>query len=972
MKDTLMSFNRLMFAAVAVFALALPVTAQTPAGAISGHVYDPTRLALPGVTVTLQGADFTQTFVTEGDGGYRFLELPPGTYRLTTVLQNFATTVRDRVILDLGKTVDVPVTMPLSAINETVTVTAPSPMVDARQTGTATNFTADELAKIPTSRDPFSLMRTVPGVLVDRVNIGGNETGQQSNFVTKGTRPQDAVWTMDGVAITDMALTGSSPTYFNYDNFDAIHVATAGQPITQQTGGAGLNFVVKRGTNLFHGTARAYFDNDRMEAANVPAELTAKGVTPATADHTKQISDYGFDLGGPLMRDKAWFYASYSMQDVKLVRRAGALVDRTQLKNPNLKLNWQATRKDMVSFLYFDGFKIKDNRSPGTSGITFDAPTATFHQDNAYTDAPLHGLWKLADDRVISSNMFLSAKYAYYNTGFLLTPEGGMNMQSGRDLVAARSYGSTVQSSNVRPQMSVNLDLNSFLNALGGSHDVKYGFGWRRVNATTATLWPGNGILAQQNSATTLFAQVFREGSGTNRTTYVDFYAGDTMSINRATIDVGVRFDRQGGAALPSVTAANPAFPNLVPGLNFAGYDAPFTWNNVSPRAGLTYALDASRKTVARASYARFAGQLDSASVGYMNPSSSAGVAVYRWLDLNSDHFAQADEVQTSQFVAASNGFNPANPTAVTSSNRIDANLKAPVTQTFVAGLERELRANLSVGVTYSYTKTTDLLGNATFSVTPRVGVALSDYSAGPTLTGALPDGTTYSVPTFIANQAKVTAGGSGFLLTNWNGYSTDYHGLELSAVKRLSNRWMGRVGVSFNNAREHYTPEAMYDTNGNPTRTITEPLVDGGQFAPMSSGNGSGNVFVNAKWQFNANGMYQAPYGVEVAANVFGRQGYPFPLFRTQALGADTGLNVLVTPKIDTFRYDNVWNTDLRLAKTLKIQTVSVRLIGDLFNVFNANTALVRNNNVLSTQFNALAQNLSPRIFRAGVVVGF
>ena len=78
--------------------------------------------------------------------------------------------------------------------------------------------------------------------------------------MTKGTRPQDAVWTVDGVAITDMALSGSSPTYFNYDNFDAIHVATTGQAITQQTGGAGLNFVVKRGTNLFHGGVHAYFD----------------------------------------------------------------------------------------------------------------------------------------------------------------------------------------------------------------------------------------------------------------------------------------------------------------------------------------------------------------------------------------------------------------------------------------------------------------------------------------------------------------------------------------------------------------------------------------------------------------------------------------------------------------------------------------------------------------------------------------
>ena len=967
-----MSRQKLFFAVAGLIIAALPAFAQTSAGTIGGRVIDATGLSMPGVTVTVQGVDLTQAFVTDGDGRFRFLDLAPGRYSVTSTLEGFATNVRENVVLDLGKHVDLPVTMQISALSETVTVTAPSPMVDAKQTGTATNFTIDELSKIPTSRDPFSLLRSVPGVLVDRVNVGGNETGQQSNFVTKGTRPQDAVWTVDGVAITDMALTGSSPTYFNYDNFDAIHVATTGQAITQQTGGAGLNFVVKRGTNLFHGGVHAYFDNDAMEASNVPAELTARGVTSATADHTRQISDYAGDVGGPLVRDTAWFYASYSVQDVRLVRRAGALVDRTQLENPNVKVNWQATRKDMVGFLYFDGLKIKDNRSPGTSGITFDAPTATFHQDNAYTGTPLHGLWKLSDDRVIAPNMFLSAKYAYYNTGFLLTPEGGMSLPAGRDLTTARSYGSTVQSSNVRPQMSVNLDLNSFLNGPGAAHDFHYGFGWRRVNATTGTLWPGNGILALAQTPTTQFAQIFREGSGTNRTSYMDVYAGDTISRGRATIDFGVRFDRQGGEALPSATAANPAFPAVVPGLNFSGYAAPFSWNNVSPRAGFTYALDEARKTVARASYSRFAGQLDSASVGYMNPSSSAGVAVYRWLDVNSDHLAQADEVQLNQFVAAANGFNPANPTAVTSANRINPDLRAPVTQSAVAGLDRELRANLAVQVNYTYTKTTNLLGNATFSVTPRVGVSISDYAAGPTLTGLLPDGSSYGIPTFIANQAKVTAGGSGFLLTNWNGYYTDYHGLEISAVKRLSNRWMGRVGVSFNNAREHYAPEAMYDTNGNPTRTVTEPLVDGGQFAPQSTGNGSGNVYVNARWQFNANAMYRAPYGIEVAGNVFGRQGYPFPLFRTQALGADSGLSVLVTPRIDTFRYDNVWDTDLRAARTFTFHTVSLRLIGDLFNVMNANTALVRNNNVLSTSFTALGQNLSPRIFRAGLVVGF
>jgi hypothetical protein len=211
---------------------------------------------------------------------------------------------------------------------------------------------------------------------------------------------------------------------------------------------------------------------------------------------------------------------------------------------------------------------------------------------------------------------------------------------------------------------------------------------------------------------------------------------------------------------------------------------------------------------------------------------------------------------------------------------------------------------------------------------------------------------------------------------TNVPGYFTDYNGIELGVTKRLSNRWMSRIGMSWNNAREHFDEAAgMYDTNGNPTPTVTEPLKNGGQFAPQSGGSGSGTIYINAKWQFNANAMYQAPYGIEVSANVFGRQGYPFPIVRTgttAALGADSGITVLLTPEIDTFRYPNLWNTDLRVAKQFRADRINIRGIFDLFNVMNANTALVRVNDITSTTFNALAQNLSPRIARVGLVVGF
>jgi hypothetical protein len=967
--------RKLLTAALFALIAVLPAYAQVAGGSISGTVTDEQKAVLPGVTVTIQGLDRTQSAVTDETGKFRFLNQPPGPYTVTFELAGFASVKHEGVIVAVGRDAALSVGLKLATVAETITVTGESPLVDTKVTGTSTNFTTEELTKIPTSRDPFALMRSVPGVLVDRVNIGGNETGQQSNFASKGTRPQDASWTMDGIEITDMAATGASPSYFNFDNFEEIQVSTAGNDIKSRTGGMGLNLVVKRGTNKYSGMVRGYYDDENMESDNVPDELRSQGITHETSDHNKQISDYGFDLGGPIMRDKAWFYGSYSIQDVRLVRRAGALVDRTVLKNPTVKLNWQATKQDMVSFLYFDGFKIKEGRSPGVTGIVFDAPTATYHQDNAYTDFPLHGLWKIGNDHTFGSSLFVSANYGYYNTGFVLDPVGGLEQQAGRNFINGQSYGSVSQSLNVRPQKALSVDAQSFQNRMGASHNLKFGGAYRTTDAVAGTLWPGNGILANERAGN-LQAQVFREGRGGNRTNYLDFYVGDSIAAKNLTIDVGVRYDRQDGEALPSSTLANPAFPSIVPGVEFAGYKTPFTWNNLSPRAGVTYSIGADHKTVARATFSRYAGQLNTGTVGVLNPSSTAGSATYRWTDTNGDHFAQASEVDLSQFITAAGGFNPANPTAVTSANQLDPNLKAPKTTSIVIGVDRELIPNLAVTANYSMTRTTDLFGNFTGTITPRVGVTLANYTPGSGFTGTLPDGTVYNVPTWIPDPAAITAGGNGFLTTNIPGFATSYQGIELGITKRLSHKWMSRVGFAWNDASEHFDEKAgMIDTNGNPTPTATEPLKDGGQFAPQSGGSGAGTIYINAKWQFNANAMYQAPWGLELSANVFGRQGYPFPIVRTgtaAALGSDSSLSVLVSPEIDAFRFPNLWNTDIRVARQFTADRVHLRAIFDVFNIMNANTALVRVNNVSASNFNALAQNLSPRIARVGIVLGF
>src|SRR5207248_979827 len=154
---------------------------------------------------------------------------------------------------------------------------------------------------------------------------------------------------------------------------------------------------------------------------------------------------------------------------------------------------------------------------------------------------------------------------------------------------------------------TANVDAHAFVKALGVAHDVEAGSGFRTTDAITSAEWPGNGILGLENSATDFRAQVFRQGNGANRANYFDLHISDTITRGRATINAGLRYDHQGGRALPSQIGASKAFPTLVPGLTFAGYDSPFTWNTFSPRAGLTFALDESRKTVARGAYSRYA-----------------------------------------------------------------------------------------------------------------------------------------------------------------------------------------------------------------------------------------------------------------------------------------------------------------------------------------------------------------------------
>src|SRR5438270_6282478 len=300
-------FLAVVVAALCSMLFAVSVFAQLQTGNIFGKVQAKDGSTLPGVTVTLTGVGAPQNAVTDATGLFRFPNLSPGSYTVKAELAGFGTATRTGLTVQVGQNADITMTLNAS-MAESITVTAESPLLDVRKAGTGTNVSKIEMEKIPTSRDPWTVLQSVPSVMVDRINVGGTQSGQQSNYIAKGALGRDNSWNVDGVNITDMGATGSSPTYFDFDSFEEMQVTTGGSDPRIQTPGVQLNMVTKRGTNDFRGSGRYLYTPESLsDEASVPAE--AEGCLALTHKH-HDTRYYGAELDGPSIPDHLWRWAA--------------------------------------------------------------------------------------------------------------------------------------------------------------------------------------------------------------------------------------------------------------------------------------------------------------------------------------------------------------------------------------------------------------------------------------------------------------------------------------------------------------------------------------------------------------------------------------------------------------------------------------------------------------------------------------
>ena len=945
----------------------LPVAAQVNVGRIDVTVDDTTGAVLPGAALALTGPEDRSNIFTDLQGKAHLLRLPPGTYELRITLQGFGDYVADSVQVRAAASTPLTATLGVGAVAEAVLVSGQSPVLDPRRQSTDTHVTLDELQSIPSARDPWVVLQTVPGVIVDRVNVGGAESGQQSVFMAKGATDEENTWSLDGITVTDMASL-SSPGYWDFDMFSEMRINTGGADVRSATPGVSVDLVTKSGGNRYSGSTRFFFGNESLQKNNLSPTLAESiGGVNEKGNRMDQYADYGFEIGGPILENRLWGWGSWGETDIRL-RTLIDTPDRTTLTNRALKIQAQVADGFRAGFFHFNGAKKK----LGRNGSPTRPDETTWDQTG--TGA---GLFSGSGDWVIGNDLVITAKGSTCESGFQLDPRGGLDVEEVYRDVNRVFHNSFLFYGSDRPQRAASVDANYFR----GDHELKVGFGWRKFGIESQTVWPGTGQFTIHLGDGLLLPIIYPDNVNNNERRYLSFYAGDTISMDRLTVDVGARFDRSTSSLQEASRPANPLVPEVLPALSAPAKENTHVFNTVTPRVGVTYALGEEADTLVRASYGQFASQLGAGDAGFVAGPLYYSYLYYLAVDGNGDNLAQRDEILFDYGILGSYGFDPTDPTSVASVNRVGIDLKSPRTHEVIVGVDHELPIpNAAITASVTWRRFNDQRW------TPLVGVRQSDFEVVDTINTTLPaaaGGLSVSQDVY-APLPGVLPTGNGREDLNRDGYHQQYLGWELNFIKRMSNRWMARAGFSYNDHKEYFTDRATAIEDPTPVARDgkaedASPHRDGGLVITRSVGSGKSNFFfVSPKFQFVANGLYQAPYGINVAANLLIRQGFGQPYFEEVSTPDPVAplKSVLLSPDVGDNRLPAVKSLDLRFGKEFWFDQITMNFDVDWFNVFNASTDLLRQYDVGTpegpTGPGRTQEILNPSLVRFGFRLGF
>ncbi|MBI4478247.1 MAG: TonB-dependent receptor [Acidobacteria bacterium] len=941
---------------------AAPALAQGPTtGSINGTVTDNTNAVLPGVTVTTTSPAMmgSQVAVTNEQGQYRFPSLPPGTYTLTFEIAGFGRVVREGIVVSIGFTATVNVQLQLAGLQETVTVSGQSPVVDVQNTNAQFNFTTEMLQNIPNARDIWALIGEAPGMMVTRFDVGGSRAGTQTGYSAFGYSGQNRVQ-VDGVNTTEG--TSAAGFYYDYGSFEEIQLGTDGNDASAPTPGTQLNAVIKSGGNTFRGNFYLDFENESMQGRNVDDRLRRLGI--GEGSRVTRYFDPNGDIGGPIKRDKFWYFTSWRNQRIGTtvggfpVEAPSDFEFLTRLQNGTYKLTYQLSPNNKIGHYVQLGRKLQPHRGAGSTAY-FDS---VFKQDSMSYAGNVD--W----NSIVSPSFFFNARVSTFGYNWPNLPygvDGSLNQNLAvrrSDNGSGNTAGASSPTRNDRRRIQFDWTATYFKDSfLGGDHALKMGV----VSEREGQIFKDEGFLGgisltySSGSAPDFTRPLRVTIRNTPRLTenwnwHHGAFVTDQWSLGRVTMTLGLRWDSYSsdfpdeeilpgpwrdffytGAPLPngySIPATPFAGTFKVPGQDgLREFPRSF-----APRLGVSWDLVGDGRTVLKGNWGRFYQNTGIAS-GVVNPTQAIAYT-FGWNDRNGDRRFQTNEF--GNFSSSSGGWD----------NLIDPNLKHPYTESSSIWLERQLLPNVGARVGYTFRKDHD----------PSFSVQLNRVAALYTLRREFPDpgidgivGTGDDGPTIVAWDipAAVRPPSRTITATVDGPFQID-RAFNVTLSKRMADRWSMTADYVFN-----WDHDRGFVQNPNQERFNERTIT---------------------AWAFKVFGTYQAPGGFVVSPVLRHQSGDA----RSRVVQVNLGVGTLSyeAEGPGSYREDNIWLFDTRFEKRFNLDARrTLALFLDAYNIANSNaaetqdgvvgrrTTTVDGERISYQRFLRPTVVLSPRIFKIG-----
>jgi hypothetical protein len=939
---------RYLIGLLACMTLAMPgvaagQTVGATTGAINGKVVDSSDSVLPGVTVTITAPTMqgSQTAITNEEGSYRFPGIPPGTYRVSYELPGFATVVREAIRVTLGFTATLNVTMSVSGLEETVTVTGESPVVDVSSTKTQTNYDFRELASIPSARDMWAILAESPGITMSRIDVGGSAAGTQSGYRTYDAQGGQNRVMIDGLVTTE----GSSAigVYVDYGAFEEVTAGTAGHGADMGQPGVQTQMMIKSGGNEFHGSIYGDYQNSSLQATNVTDEQVSRGIRDKDVNRMTVYYDFNADAGGYVRKDKLWWYGSFREFNTEINEpRFPVKPHKTALRHFSGKSTYALSNNSKVIGSFMRTLKIQPTRLDSVRASSPINPTEGSTQNQR------HWAWvyKGEFNKVLTDRAFTEIRGGQFGYNWPLVPNENASGPRIEDLSNSIVSGPNRDWRQKRRRNQVLGSLSYFKDGFQGSHDLKIG-----GEVFHETLWEawlptsyGNMSVSYTRNGTPAEVELYDPGEINATLMTYSAFANDTWRINdRLTVTPGIRFDRFSNS-LPE--QEHPAGRFSSTPIKFAAVNDLVSWNLFGPRLGLTYDLTGGGRTVLKVNYGQYWWNPSNDISSVANPNRSPWFRRYQWADRNGngswDEGEQGAQLFTQGGVA---------------STVVDPDLEDTYTRELSAWAEREVAANFGVrtGVVVRQIRNQRVTGdvNRPFSAF-NVPVAIPDLGpdgrAGTADDGGVING-------FNLDPARTGLPTLSTVINQKDAHG-DYYTWEVSANRRMTGRWSLRGSYTHTWNWDHAATYA-----GNATRQYALPFTPN----DLINTDRADGALKFTNWTAKLMSTIEAPYGIKLTPMLRHQSGDQ--IGRVIQFGFNHGSRPVLVEPLSTNRMGHVTLVDLRAEKRIRFGARTFSGFMDLYNISNSNTEF-RQIWSSGSSFGFPSTIIPPRVVRFGVKV--